>query len=180
MFKNRFTVRKLALAAMIAAVYAALSLVLAPLSFGPVQIRIAEALTLLAIFFPEAIIGLTLGCFITNLFGNFMGVNIAGPIDIIVGTSATFFAAILSYRWRHIRFKGLPLASALPPILINALFIGLELALVIGGGWDAVLFIIFFFEVGIGQLLAVGLLGIPMVLYIEKSKALKRYLTSEA
>lgn len=178
MFKNRFTVRKLAFAAMIAALYAALSLALAPLSFGNIQIRIAEALTMLAIFFPEAIVGLTLGCFITNLLGNFMGVNIAGPLDIIVGTSATFIAAMLSYKLRNLRFKGLPIAAAIPPILINAIFIGGELAFVIGGGWSLSLFLIFFFEVGLGQLLSVGILGIPLAMYLQKSTAFKRYINN--
>ncbi len=175
--KNRFTVRKIALAAMIAALYATISIALAPLSFGNIQLRIAESLTLLAIFFPEAIVGLGLGCFITNLVGNFMGVNIAGPLDILVGTSATLIAAYLSYKWRNVRYKGLPILSALPPVLINALFIGAELAFVIGNGWDTNLFLIFFVEVGIGQFLAVFLIGLPLIKQLEKTNWIKKYQT---
>ncbi|MGL5977395.1 MAG: QueT transporter family protein [Erysipelotrichaceae bacterium] len=175
--KNRNLVRRIAFGAMIGALYAAVSIALAPLSFGNVQIRIAEALTLLAIFFPEAIMGLTLGCFLTNLVGNFMGVNIAGPIDIFVGTFATFLAAVLSYRLRHIRYKNIPWAAAIPPILINAIFIGLELAIVIGNGMDWTLFGIFALEVGLGQLVAVCVLGIPLVMQLEKTAFMNRYIT---
>ena len=63
------TLVRFCISAVIAALYAAVSLALAPLSFGPIQIRIAEAMTLLPILFPEAIAGVTLGCFLTNLIG---------------------------------------------------------------------------------------------------------------
>lgn len=172
--KNRNFVRRLAFGAMIGALYAAVSIALAPLSFGNVQIRIAEALTLLAILFPEAIMGLTLGCFLTNLVGNFMGVNIAGPLDILVGTLATFLAALLSYRLRNLRYKGVPWAATIPPILINALFIGLELTLVIGNGFSWSMFGIFFLEVGLGQLVAVVVLGIPLLMQLEKNVSIQR------
>ena len=61
------SVQKMVRAAVIAAVYVALCLVLAPLSFGPVQIRFAEALTLLPVLCPEAVLGVTLGCFLSYI-----------------------------------------------------------------------------------------------------------------
>ena len=83
--KNKTLVR-FCISAVIAALYAAVSLALAPLSFGPVQIRIAEAMTLLPVLFPEAIAGVTLGCFLTNLIGAIMGVVLGLVIpDFSVG-----------------------------------------------------------------------------------------------
>ena len=70
-------IRKTAISGMIAALYAALTVALSPLSFGPVQFRVAEALTLLPFFMPEAIPGLFIGCFLSNIAGGF------GLIDIV-------------------------------------------------------------------------------------------------
>ena len=126
--KNR--VRFLAVTALIAALYAALTLCLAPLSFGLVQCRVAEALTVLAVYTPAAVPGLTLGCAISNLLGLAMGSNIAGVLDIPLGTLATLLAALLSRCWRRQRLGGLPVVSTLPPVVTNALIVGTELALV--------------------------------------------------
>ena len=78
--------------AMIAAVYTVVSLALAPISYGNIQVRIAEALTILPLLYKPSIYGVTLGCFLTNLLGAFMGVNPTGFIDAIIGTLATFLA----------------------------------------------------------------------------------------
>ena len=135
MNKNKQTtsqhVRFLAVTGLIAGLYAALTLVLAPLSFGPVQCRVAEALTILAAYTPAAIPGLTIGCVISNLVGLTMGANVAGALDILLGTLATGIAAWLSYVLRRYRFKGLPVLSSLPPVITNALIVGTELALVL-------------------------------------------------
>ncbi len=76
--------------AIIAALYTVLTVAVAPLSYGPVQLRFSECLTVLPLFFPEAIVGLTIGCFFSNLFGN-------GLLDIIFGTLATLIASVLGY-----------------------------------------------------------------------------------
>ena len=74
--------------AIIAALYAAITLLLAPISYGEVQVRIAEALTLLPILLPEAVPALTIGCLLANILG---GTTI---FDILFGTLATLLAAI--------------------------------------------------------------------------------------
>ena len=79
---------------MIAAIYTALSLALAPFSYGNIQVRIAEALTLLPLIYQPAIWGVTLGCFLTNLIGAIMGFNPTGMIDAVIGTAATLLAAL--------------------------------------------------------------------------------------
>ncbi len=169
--------KKIVTQALIAAIYTALSLGLAPLSFGSVQFRISEALTLLPIFSPSYIIGVTLGCFLTNLLGFFMGVNILGSLDIVFGTAATLIAAILTYYFRNIKFKGLPVLSAIPPIIINAVVIGLELTVLIAGGFD---FAVFSFQalcVGAGQLGSCLILGLILVKIIEENPKLKEIIS---
>lgn len=114
----------------IAGLYAALTIGLAPLSFGLVQCRVAELLTILAVYTPAAVPGLTVGCVISNLVGLAMGANIAGALDVLLGPLATGLAAWLSYRLRRHRLWGLPVWSTLPPVLLNALIVGTELAAV--------------------------------------------------
>ena len=124
------TARRLAAAGLIAAMYAALSLLPAPLAFGPVQCRPAEALTVLAVYTPAAVPGLGVGCALTNLIGLGIGADVAGAADVIVGPLATLAAAWLSRRWRGRTVRGLPLLSTLPPVVINAVAVGAELWLV--------------------------------------------------
>ena len=124
------TIRALATAGLIAAMYTVLTVCIAPLSYGLIQCRLAEALTILAAYTPAAIPGLTVGCALSNLIGLSMGANIAGAVDILVGTLATGLAAAFSWAWRRYRVKGLPLLSTLPPVLFNAVAVGTELALV--------------------------------------------------
>ena len=124
-------IRFITVTGLIAGLYTALTLVLAPLSFGPVQCRVAEALTILAAYTPAAIPGLTVGCVISNVVGLSMGANVAGALDILLGTLATGIAAWLSYRLRGVRIKGLPFWSSIPPVVTNALIVGTELAVVL-------------------------------------------------
>lgn len=130
MQNRQSSLRRLAEAGLIAAMYAALSLVLPLASFGIVQCRLAEALTILAAFTPAAIPGLAVGCFITNLAGLGMGVNPAGAWDLLWGPLATLLAAWLTWRLRSLRIARLPLLSTLPPVIINAVVVGTELTLV--------------------------------------------------
>ena len=82
-------IRFLTVTGVIAGLYTALTLVLAPLSFGIVQCRVSEALTILAVYHPAGVAGLTVGCALSNLIGLTMGANVAGALDILVGTFAT-------------------------------------------------------------------------------------------
>lgn len=79
--------KRICTTAIIGALYAVLTVAVSPISYGVVQFRLSEALMVLTIFYPESIIGLTVGCFIANLFGN-------GWLDLVLGTSATFLACI--------------------------------------------------------------------------------------
>ena len=128
--KKSERIRFLTLTGAIAALYTALTLCLAPLSFGLVQCRVSEVLTVLAAYTPAAVPGLTIGCAVSNLIGIAMGSNIAGALDVLLGPLATGLAAWLTYRWRRHRISGLPLLSTLPPVVLNALIVGTELAFV--------------------------------------------------
>lgn len=164
-------IRTMTIIAMIAAIYTVVSIALAPISYGNIQVRIAEALTLLPVIFAPAIGGVTLGCALTNLIGVFMGANILGFVDVFVGTLATFLAAVCSYKLRNIRWKNVPILSALMPVLFNALFIGLELAFVFFPGdafWMG--FGLSALEVGFGELLSCFVLGIPLIVMLKKTK----------
>lgn len=154
--------------ALIAALYSTVSLVLAPFSFGNIQVRVAEGLTLLPLLSPLPILGLTLGCFITNFIGVIMGVNILGMMDIFIGTFATLIAALLTYYFRNIKIKGFPLLSTLMPVVINAIIIGAELAYVFAPEFTLSYFLIFALEVGIGQFIAVYLVGLPILNALKK------------
>ena len=112
--------KRLVRAALIAGIYVALCLVQHPLAYGPVQFRVSEALTLLPIFTPDAVWAVTVGCFLSNLFS-------MSPWDMLFGTLATLTAALATRRLRHVRTRGLPLAAAVPPVLINAVVVGLEI-----------------------------------------------------
>lgn len=167
--KSQNQLRKLVLCAMLAAVYAVVSLALAPISFGNIQIRIAEALTLLPVLFPEAIGAVTLGCAITNAVGAMMGANPLGFLDIIVGTGATFMAAVCTYKLRKHLLFGQPILAMLMPVLFNGIIIGAELTYAFGNGtWS--LFPIFAAEVAIGELIACSLFGLPLIHQFRKLK----------
>lgn len=155
--------------ALIAAAYAGLTYLSNAfgLAYGPIQLRLSEVLTLLPMFTPAAIPGLTLGCFIANI-GSF---NVA---DMLFGTLATLIAAIMTYWLKDIKIKGLPLLAMAPPVIINAVVIGFEIAVFYLGGenffWS---FLISALEVGLGQLIVCYVFGTPFYLVVKKYKIFK-------
>ena len=145
---RKFTTRDLSLAAIIAAVYAVLTLILPIPPFTGIQVRLSEALTVLPFLFPAAAPGLVIGCFIANLFSPY-------PLDIVVGTAATLIACILT-QYMPNRYL-----APLPPVLCNAFIVGAEIAWFETGFtsafWPAYAFNAF--TVGFGELLACYILG---------------------
>lgn len=145
---KRMTIRELTFSAVLAAVYAALTLCLPVPQYGAIQVRIAEALTVLPFFFPAATPGLFVGCVIANLFSPFV-------LDVVFGSLATLVACLwtgrMNNRW----------LAPLPPVVCNAVIIGWESAFSQTGlgdafwpafAWNAV-------TVGAGELLACGVFG---------------------
>lgn len=149
------TTRKYTNIAIISAIYTAISLALAPISFGNIQVRLAEVLTMLPLIYPPAYLGVSLGCFITNLIGVFMGFNVLGFVDVVVGTLATFIACKITYKFRSVKIFKLPLISILAPVIVNGIFIGIELAYVLMPTNIVLGSFIFGLEVMVGELISV-------------------------
>lgn len=171
------SVQRLVRCAVIAAVYMVLCLVLAPFSYGAIQVRIAEALCLLPVFGAEYIIGVTLGCFLANLFGSTI-------IDVVFGTIATLLACLVTYRLRNVRIKGLAIPASLPPVLFNAVFVGIEITIFFTDytAMSAPVWLLCLtngITVGIGELISCTILGVALVKLIESNTALKQIFTEK-
>ena len=154
--------RHLAHAAIIAALYAVLTHfqnILLPNSASfAIQLRLSEALCILAFFTPAAAVGLGAGCLIFNL--TFAA---ALPLDFLMGTLASYLAAKGMWLTRNITVKGYPLPGLLMPALTNAILVGWELSLYIGGGfWINAVY------VAIGE--AIVLLTAGSLLYLAMKK----------
>ena len=140
-------------AAVIAALYAVLThlqnILLPGSTTWAIQMRISEAMTVLAFFTPAAIPGLSLGCLLFNL-------TYAGtlPLDFLVGTLATFLAALAMWKLRNVKTFHLPRLGLLMPALTNAFLVGWELTVYIGGG-----FVLNAVYVALGELAVVLVLG---------------------
>lgn len=157
---------------MVAALYAALTLAMAQFSFGPVQVRVAEALTLLPLLAGWPIWSLTIGCALTNLIGAMSGANLLGYWDVLWGTLATLIAALATYGLRNIKIKQVPVLSILSPILINGLIIGWELSLVLGPQTLGS-FLFYGVSVAVGEAISVLAIGIPLINVLKKTKLFK-------
>lgn len=141
--------------AMIAAIYVVITYLFAPCSFGEVQIRISEALTILPLFTPAAVPGLFLGCLIGNVLG--------GAIlpDIIFGSIATLLGAVGTHLLRDQK----PVFGVLPPIVTNILIVPFVLRYGYGVNLPLALMQL---SVGLGEIVSCGVLG--MALYSVLSK----------
>ena len=178
MFKLKMSkkVRDLVLSAVIAAMYAVLTYVAAAmnLAYGSVQFRFSEALTILPVFTPAAIPGLTLGCLISNL------ASPLGIVDWIFGPLATLMATVCTYLVRKIEWKQVAFLAPLPPVVFNALIIGFEVACLSEAGtfawgnasWGG--FLAGALSVGIGELVVCYGLGIPLMIAVKRAKLSER------
>ncbi len=142
---------------MLAAIYTVLTLLLQPISFGPVQCRISEALTVLPFLFPSATAGLTLGCLLANVLGG------STVLDIVAGPLATLAAGLLTARMPN-RWL-----APLPPVLVNAAVIGAVLAYATVPAENFLpTFLLFAAEVGVGELGACYVLGLPLLASVQR------------
>ena len=157
--------------AMIAAIYTVLCFipVLSVLAFGQIQIRIAEALTMLPLIYQPSIFGVTLGCFLANLIGAMTGINPTGLLDSILGTAATFMAAYCTWKLRDRKIKGVPVYAMLMPALFNFFIVGGELAYLFMPDNFILGLLINGTYVAIGEIIAV-MIGYILVKRLEKTK----------
>ncbi|HWP51154.1 MAG TPA: QueT transporter family protein [Clostridia bacterium] len=166
---KKISSRNLVRCAMIAALYAVISIVFLPLAFGAVQARISEALTLLPVLTPLGIPGVTIGCLITNIYGVAAGANILGAADILFGTSATLIASLMTRGLRRYRIKGLPVLASIPPVIVNAIVVGTELTFAETNTLLSPLLWVNMFQVGLGQLIACTVLGLVLIWTLERA-----------
>lgn len=144
--------------AMIAAIYVALTMVFAPISFGPVQFRISEALCVLPFFTPAAVPGLFVGCLLSNLLCGAM------PLDVVFGSLATLVGAVGSWYLRKHKW-----CVCIPPILANAIVIPWVLRYAYG---SQDLILVAMGTVGIGEILSIGVLGNALLITLDRYKNL--------
>lgn len=173
----------IAQAGMIAAVYAAATLItlllLQGFAWGPVQFRISEVVCVLAVLTPAAVPGLTVGCIVANLIASAVnGTGALGMLDVVFGSLATLAGA-----WWCWKMRARPKVALLGPIVANALIVPAYLPLLLQGlgfytipftsiSLDGAYLPMYLFGVvstGIGEGLVMYILGLPLV------KALKRF-----
>ena len=142
--------------AAIAAIYVALTMSFSAISFGPVLLRISEALCILPFFTPAAIPGLFIGCFLSNLLCG------AAVMDVVFGSIATLIGAVGSYCLRHNKWL-----VCVPPILANAIIVPWVLRYAYG---STDLIPVAMVTVGIGEILAIGVLGNLLLVTLDRYK----------
>jgi len=155
-------------AAVVAALYAGLTFVVMPVAYTPMQLRISEVLCILPFFFPFSVWGLFVGCIIANIISPY------GIIDLVVGSIASLLAAVSTMyigkmdRSDRITIKAF---ACFPPVILNAVFIGAMIAFYMVGFsevfWKT--FLIYGLWVGLGQLLVLYVLGLPLMIYLPKT-----------
>ncbi len=155
MNKSIWTPLFIAKSALIAALYVAITGLLAPFSFGFVQIRVADALVILALYTMAAVPGLTVGCLVANMLWSPFGI-----LDVFIGTLATFVGVLLAYALR----KNKPLAL-LPTVISNTLLVPLVL---LWAGQDSHNYLILAFYIAVGQIIACYAIGWPLSKVVDK------------
>lgn len=156
-----FTIKRMSINAVVAALYVALTMISYPIAFGMVQVRVAEALVLLCFFRKDYIVGLTLGCLIANCFS-------FSPFDILFGTMATLISCIgIAY------MKNLLLASVIP-VVVNGFVVGAELYFILEEPfWLSVGF------VALGEAIAIIVLGYTMFMIFGRKKYFQNLISAD-
>ena len=145
--------------AMIAAIYVVLTKVFEPISFGAMQCRVSELLTILPIFTPAAVPGVFVGCLLGNILGG------GAIIDIIFGSLTTLLAAFLTYKLRKNWF-----VAVVPPIVLNGLIVGGYLPAVYGMDMPVWLSMVY---VAAGQVISCGICGLLLAKVLDKTPIFK-------
>ena len=171
--QNHSKLLKMAVIAIIAAAYAALTILLAPISYGPIQFRVSEALTALPFLMPGTVWGIFLGCILANLYTG-------SVLDIVFGSLATLLAGLLT-AWFGKRGNTVKnrLLGCLMPVLFNAVIVGAVLTwgyqfqefpdnALASYGFNAL-------TVGLGEAAVLVLIGYPLLTYLPKAKSLREF-----
>lgn len=164
---RKITVREITFCGILAALYAAVTVATSSFAYGPIQFRVADALCVLPFFVPISSLGLFLGCLVANLFST------VSALDIVVGSAATLLGCLwagkLRCRW----------LVPLPTVLCNTVLVGAMLAWVYTP--EALLqgFLTMGAQVALGELAVMAALGLPLLLFLEKTALPRRILGPE-
>ena len=164
--KEKFTTRTLCACAVIAALYATVTIATAPFSYGLMQFRLSEALVVLCWFEPILAVGITLGCFLANLFST------VTALDMVVGTLATALACLWTIRCRKTWF------IPMPNVLVNAVIVGGMLAFILFPDNLLVGFVTAFLQVGFGELAVMYVLGLPLLVFAKRTGFVEKVLNN--
>lgn len=164
----KINTRNLITAAVVGALYAVLTMVLAPISYGALQFRVSEVLCILPFFMPSTAWGLFVGCIVANLMST------AGVLDVVFGSLATLITCLCIARCGK---KGNTLKARLlacfMPVIWNGLIVGATLTIALAGlnpltHFGA--FLVFAGEVALGELGVMYLIGLPLMTYLPKQR----------
>lgn len=181
---SSLTAERIARIGVIAALYAAATLVailfLGSLAWGPVQFRISEALVVLALFTPDAIPGLTLGCVVANAANIVLGgTGTLGLLDVVFGSFATFVGAYFTWKFRE-----KPLVAVLGPVIANGFIVPAYLPVMLAGigfytipftsisleGSYPLMYLFGLITTGAGEAVVLYVLGLPLAHALERSQ----------
>jgi len=169
----KISVRKIAFAAVVAGLYAGMTLAVMPFSYGPVQFRISEVLCILPFFFPFSVWGLFAGCIVANLFSPYLWLDITvGPIASLLSALCTMYIGRLSSRDRVLTKA----FACFPPVIFNAVLIGAMIAYIMMSEGAAESFLPVFIAsciwIGLGQTVVLYVIGLPLMIYLPKTKVI--------
>lgn len=148
----KFSVRKLTILGLVAAIYVVVTLVLGEMAYANIQFRISEALVLLCFYKKEYCYAMTAGCLIANIFSSL-------PLDIVVGTFATIISVICISRCKNIYI------ASIFPVVFNAVIVGFELKYAYG-----LPLFLSMAQVAIGEFVCVSVIGIILFKIIERNR----------
>ena len=170
MTEKKYKLKNMVEISMIAALYVALTFFSATIgiAYSGIQFRVSEVLTILPILTSNAIPGLAIGCFISNLSSPF------GLIDVIFGTLSTIITAVLTRKLRKIKVKDIPILSFMPPVLLGAISVGLIVSIFNLGKFYWPIFLPVFLNVFLSQFIICYGLGIPFFMILKKQEFYKR------
>jgi uncharacterized membrane protein len=158
----KLTPRSIVLSGLIAAIYTALTLLLQPFGYGPVQFRLAEALTVLPALVPASVPGLVIGCFLANWLGGF------GLVDMVFGSLATLLAGLCTYLLRDKRFL-----YPLPPVIFNGVIVGSYVYLLYDKTYPWLLTMLF---IAISEAVLTYGVGLPLLSIMRKNRGINQFL----
>lgn len=160
----KFSTRKIVVAAMIAAVYAVLTMLFSFSSYGLIQYRIAEALTILPAFSSTYVFSIFIGCLVSNLLSPY------GWLDIVVGSAASLIAAIMTYYIGKSNIKFKKFLAPIPPVIVNAVIVGGLLYY----EQASPTFTLAVIQVGWGEMVCAYILGVLLYTLIEGKPQIRK------